>query len=84
MNIVLFGLPGSGKGTQSDFLSKEYNLHKISTGDLLREEAKTKNELGLEIKSRINKGLLVSDKIIDQLKAFSHYIYILYYYSEVN
>lgn len=67
MNIVLFGLPGSGKGTQSDFLSKEYNLHKISTGDLLREEAKTKNELGLEIKSRINKGLLVSDKIIDKL-----------------
>lgn len=67
MNIVLFGLPGSGKGTQSDFLSKEYNLHKVSTGDLLRKEAETKNELGLEIKSTINKGLLVSDKIIDKL-----------------
>ena len=67
MNIVLFGLPGSGKGTQSDFLSKEYNLHKVSTGDLLRKEAETKNELGLEIKSTINKGLLVSDDIIDTL-----------------
>ena len=67
MNIVLFGLPGAGKGTQSDFLSKEYNLYKLSTGDLLRDQAKSKNELGLKIKSRIDKGLLVSDDIIDTL-----------------
>ena len=67
MNIVLFGLPGAGKGTQSDYISKKYNLHKISTGHLLREQAKNKNELGLKIKSRIDKGLLVSDDIIDKL-----------------
>ena len=57
MNIVLFGLPGAGKGTQSDFISKEYNLHKVSTGDLLRDQTKTKSDLGLKIKSRIEKQL---------------------------
>ena len=67
MNIVLFGLPGAGKGTQSDYIAKKYNLHKISTGHLLREQAKNKNEFGLKIKSRIDKGLLVSDDIIDKL-----------------
>ena len=67
MNIVLFGLPGSGKGTQSNFLSKEYQLHKVSTGDLLRHQAKNNDELGLKIKSKIDKGLLVSDDIIDKL-----------------
>ena len=77
MNIVLFGLPGAGKGTQSDFLSKEYNLYKLSTGDLLREQTKSKNELGLKIKSRIDKGLLVSDDIIDTLviKIISNKLY---------
>jgi len=77
VNIVLFGLPGAGKGTQSDFLSKEYNLYKLSTGDLLREQTKSKNELGLKIKSRIDKGLLVSDDIIDTLviKIISNKLY---------
>ena len=67
MNIVLFGLPGAGKGTQADYISKKYNLHKISTGHLLREQAKSKSEFGLKIKTRIDKGLLVSDDIIDKL-----------------
>ena len=77
MNIVLFGLPGSGKGTQSDFISKEYSIHKVSTGDLLREQSKTKSELGIKIKSRIDKGLLVSDDIIDKLitKIISNKLY---------
>ena len=42
MNIVLFGLPGAGKGTQADNLTKEFNLFKVSSGDLLREEIKKK------------------------------------------
>ena len=43
MNIIIFGPPGAGKGTQSDFIVKNYNLFKLSTGDLLREEIKKKN-----------------------------------------
>ncbi len=43
MNIVIFGPPGAGKGTQSKFIAKKYNLHQLSTGELLREEIKKKN-----------------------------------------
>ena len=53
MNIILFGPPGSGKGTQGDKLSKNYNLFKVSTGDLLREEIKRNTELGKDIKKFI-------------------------------
>ena len=67
MNIILFGPPGAGKGTQASNLVKDFNLYKISTGDLLREEIKNSTFLGKQIKSIIYKGSLVSDKIINDL-----------------
>ena len=67
MNIILFGPPGAGKGTQSESLAKEFDLFKVSTGDLLRIEIKRKTLLGDKIKSLIDKGLLVSDEIINSL-----------------
>ncbi len=67
MNLVLFGPPGAGKGTQANNLVKEFNLFKISTGDLLRDEIKKKGPLSEKIKSLIDKGHLVSDKTINDL-----------------
>ena len=67
MNIILFGPPGAGKGTQADNISKSFNYHKISSGDLLRNEIHKKTELGVEIKSLMEKGSFVSDKIINNL-----------------
>ena len=67
MNLVLFGPPGAGKGTQADFIVKAFNLHKISTGDLLRNEIEKNTVIGDEIKSLIEKGSFVSDNIINNL-----------------
>lgn len=67
MNIIIFGPPGAGKGTQSDFIVKNFNLFKLSTGDLLREEIKIKTPLGLKIASIVNSGSLVSNEIINSL-----------------
>lgn len=67
LNIALFGPPGAGKGTQSDFLIKKYKLFYISTGDLLRKEIANETKLGLEAKSIIASGGLVSDEIIVQI-----------------
>ena len=67
MNIIIFGPPGAGKGTQSNNLAKDFNLCKISTGDLLREEVKKKSALGIKIKSILDQGMLVSDDIINAL-----------------
>ena len=67
MNIVIFGPPGAGKGTQANNLVKEFNLNKVSTGDLLRKEIKKKTKLGIDIENIINKGNLVSDEIINNL-----------------
>ena len=67
VNLVLFGPPGAGKGTQADFIVKAFNLHKISTGDLLRNEIEKKTVIGEEIKSLIEKGSFVSDEIINNL-----------------
>ena len=67
MNLVIFGPPGAGKGTQSKFIVKKYNLYQLSTGELLRNEIKNKTKLGLEISSTMNSGELVSDKIASNL-----------------
>lgn len=67
INIALFGAPGAGKGTQSEHLIKKYKLHYISTGDLLREELRIESKIGLEAKSIIAEGGLVSDEIIVQI-----------------
>tara|TARA_B110000046_G_scaffold18946_1_gene18070 strand:- start:388 stop:1494 length:1107 start_codon:yes stop_codon:yes gene_type:complete len=69
-NIVLFGPPGAGKGTQADYLKVKYNLIHISTGDVFRYNIKNKTELGILAKSYMDKGDLVPDELtIDMLKA---------------
>ena len=69
-NIVLFGPPGAGKGTQAEYLKVKYNLIHISTGDVFRYNIKNKTELGILAKSYIDKGDLVPDKLtIDMLRA---------------
>ena len=77
MNIVIFGPPGAGKGTQSKFIVEKYKLYQLSTGDLLRSEIKNKTKLGIEISSIINSGELVSDDIVGNLieKFISNDIY---------
>ena len=67
MNIILFGPPGAGKGTQGETIANDFNLFKISTGDLLRNEIKKKSSLGIKIKSIIDQGMLASDDIINNL-----------------
>jgi adenylate kinase len=64
LNIVLFGPPGSGKGTQSEKIIEKYKLVHISTGDLLREEVAAQTELGMRAKTIMDKGELVSDEIV--------------------
>ena len=69
INIVLFGPPGSGKGTQAQHLIEKFNLQQISTGDLFRFNIKNETELGKKAQEFINKGELVPDEItIDMLK----------------
>ena len=67
MNIILFGPPGAGKGTQAQFIVKKHNYFQLSTGNLLREEVKFKTQLGLEIEVLISNGKFVSDKIVNAL-----------------
>jgi adenylate kinase len=63
-NIILFGPPGSGKGTQSEKLIEKYGLVHLSTGDLLRKERKLKTPLGIEAQQFIDKGQLVPDEVV--------------------
>ena len=67
MNLILFGPPGAGKGTQAQFLVKKYNLIQITTGELLRNKKKKKSVLGKDIENIISKGNLVSDQIVNDL-----------------
>lgn len=70
LNLVLFGPPGAGKGTQADFLIDKFKLKHISTGDLLRNQIAAKTELGQEAQRYIDKGFLVPDSIvIEMIKA---------------
>jgi adenylate kinase len=70
LNIVLFGPPGAGKGTQSERLIEKYGLVHLSTGDVFRANIKGETELGLLAKSYIDKGQLVPDKVtIDMLRS---------------
>ena len=67
MNIVLFGAPGAGKGTQAKELIKKYEIPQISTGDILRAAIANKTPLGLEAKKLMDEGKLVSDDIVNGL-----------------
>jgi adenylate kinase len=64
LNIVIFGAPGSGKGTQSELLIEKYGLKHISTGEILREEIKSNTKLGKLAESYMSKGHLVPDKVV--------------------
>lgn len=66
-NIVIFGPPGSGKGTQSERIIEKYQLKHLSTGDLLRAEKKSGSKLGEQIKALIDQGNLVPDAMVEQM-----------------
>lgn len=71
-NIVIFGAPGSGKGTQSDLLVQKYGFKHISTGDVLRAEIKNGTELGNTAKSYIDKGQLIPDSLMIDILAATY------------
>ena len=67
MNLIIFGPPGAGKGTQSNNIVNDFDLKQVSTGDLLRNEIKLQTDLGKKIESTINNGKLVSDDVVNTL-----------------
>ena len=64
LNIVLFGPPGAGKGTQSNYLIEKYQLVHLSTGDILRSEVANQTPLGMEAKKLMDQGMLVPDEVV--------------------
>ena len=67
MNIIFFGPPGSGKGTQAKLLSKQLSVSHLSTGDILRNKLNEGDELSLKLKEIMSSGNLVSDEILNQI-----------------
>ena len=67
MNIILFGPPGAGKGTQAKYIAKKLNSYQISTGEILREEIKKNTEIGKKIAHDMGEGKFVSDEIVNKL-----------------
>ena len=67
MNIILFGPPGAGKGTQSKYLVKKLNSFQISTGDILRDEIKKDTHIGQQIINDMKEGRFISDEIVNEL-----------------
>ena len=67
MNIIIFGPPGAGKGTQAKYLVEKFNSFQISTGDMLREEIKKDTEIGKKIINSMNDGKFVEDEIVNKL-----------------
>ena len=67
MNLILFGPPGAGKGTQAKFLVEKLNSFQISTGDMLRDEIKKDTEIGKKIINNMNVGKFVEDEIVNKL-----------------
>ena len=67
MNVIIFGPPGAGKGTQANNIVKKFNLYQISTGDLLRNEVKNQTDLGKDIENIISEGDFATDEIVSEL-----------------
>ena len=67
MNVIIFGPPGAGKGTQSKYLVKKLNSFQVSTGDMLRDEIKKDTVIGKKIINNMNEGKFVDDEIVNKL-----------------
>ena len=67
MNIILFGPPGAGKGTQAQKIVNKFDLYQVSTGDLLRNEIKNKSDVGKKIERIISQGDFVTDDIVNKI-----------------
>ena len=67
MNVIIFGPPGAGKGTQALKIANKFKLHQISTGDLLRKEVKNQTDIGKDIENIISKGDFATDEIVNEL-----------------
>ena len=67
MNVIIFGPPGAGKGTQATNIVNKFNLNQVSTGDLLRNEVKNQTDIGKDIENIISKGDFATDEIVNEL-----------------
>ena len=67
MNVIIFGPPGAGKGTQALNIVNKFNLHQVSTGEILRNEVKKQTSIGKDIENIISKGGFATDEIVNQL-----------------